>query len=290
MFARTRLSGSARALCAVLFTIALWMVPPERAHAQSGGTEVDVALVLAVDISYSMDPEELALQRQGYVEALRSREFQDALAKGMIGKVAIAYVEWAGSQTFRIIAPWTIVEGPESAAELSSRIAKADMQRAYRTSIASAIDRSVELLETSGIRALRRVIDISGDGPNNQGRWVTQARDDAVAKGITINGLPILIKRPGYMDIADLDEYYRECVIGGQNAFVVPIRSAEQFALAIRTKLVLEIASTPPPARVIDLTDAGADITAVPVQSREQDRSNISCAVGERQWQDRMGN
>lgn len=277
-------------LCLALFAIALWMVPPEQARAQTASPEVDVALVLAVDISYSMDPEELALQRQGYVDALRSREFQEALAKGMIGKVAIAYVEWAGSQTFRVIAPWTIVEGPESAAELSSRIAKADMQRAYRTSIASAIDRSVELLETSGIRALRRVIDISGDGPNNQGRWVTHARDDAVAKGITINGLPILIKRPGYMDIAELDEYYRECVIGGQNAFVVPIRSAEQFALAIRTKLVLEIASTPPPAQMIDLTEAGSEAITTPVQSKEQDRPNVSCAVGERQWQDRMGN
>lgn len=289
MFARTRLSGSALALGAVLFAIALWMVPPEQARAQSGGTEVDVALVLAVDISYSMDPEELALQRQGYIEALRSREFHEALAKGMIGKVAIAYVEWAGSQTFRVIAPWTIVEGPESAAELASRISKADMQRAYRTSIASAIDRSVELLESSGVRALRRVIDISGDGPNNQGRWVTHARDDAVAKGITINGLPILIKRPGYMDIAELDEYYRDCVIGGQNAFVVPIRTIDQFATAIRTKLVLEIASTPPPARMIDLARSEAD-TILPAQSQPRDRSNVSCAVGERQWQDRMGN
>lgn len=290
MFARTRLSGSALILGFALFALAHWMIPPERAQAQASSTEVDVALVLAVDISYSMDPEELALQRQGYVEALRSREFHEALAKGMIGKVAIAYVEWAGSQTFRVLAPWTIVEGPESAAELASRIAKSDIQRAYRTSIASAIDRSVDLLETSGVKAMRRVIDISGDGPNNQGRWVTHARDDAVAKGITINGLPILIKRPGYMDIADLDEYYRECVIGGQNAFVVPIRAAEQFALAIRTKLVLEIATAPPPAQMIDLTDAAADTTALPVQSRERDRSNISCAVGERQWQDRMGN
>lgn len=290
MFARTaRLSGSALTLGAALFAIALWLAPPERAQAQSGSTEVDVALVLAVDISYSMDPEELTLQRQGYVEALRSREFHEAVAKGMIGKVAIAYVEWAGSQTFRIIAPWTIVEGPESAAELSSRIAKADIQRAYRTSIASAIDRSVELIETSGLRPLRKVIDISGDGPNNQGRWVTHARDDAVAKGITINGLPILIKRPGYMDIAELDEYYRECVIGGPNSFVIPIRTIDQFAAAIRTKLVQEIASAPPPARMIDI-ETDPDGRMVPVPAQAQERANVSCAVGERQWQDRMGN
>lgn len=282
-----RTSGRPAALFAALLfaAIILWGVV-QTASAQiqpgSGGEEVDVALVLAVDISYSMDPDELTLQRQGYVEALRSPQFHEALRKGLIGKIALTYMEWAGSNTQRVLVPWTIIDGAESAAEVASRIDSADMHRAYRTSIASAIDKAVELLDTSGVKPLRKVIDISGDGPNNQGRSVTTARDDAIARGITINGLPIMLKRHGYMDIDALDTYYEDCVIGGPNAFMVTIREREQFANAIRTKLLMEIASIAPGP--FD----GAKVQMA--QARPQRQARVSCAIGERQWRDRNAN
>lgn len=238
------------------------------------GQEVDVALVLAVDISYSMDPDELELQRQGYIEALRSREFLDAVSKGLNGRVAIAYLEWAGPNSQYLIAPFTVVEGPESAAELTGIIDRAPIRRAYRTSISAALDASVKLIEESGLNALRKVIDMSGDGPNNQGRPVTEARDEALDKGISINGLPIVIKRPGYLDLDELDVYFKECVIGGPGAFAIPIRDRAQFADAIRTKLVMEIAGLTPPSDLI---------------WRAQASGSPSCTVGERQWQQRMG-
>lgn len=243
--------------------------------ASAAPPEVDVALVLAVDISYSMDPDELELQRQGYVQAMRSPEFEKAVKDGIHGRVALAYLEWAGPQSQHVIAPMTILEGAESIAEFAATVARAQTRRAYRTSISAAIDTSVRLLEDSGIAALRQVIDVSGDGPNNQGRPVTQARDDAVAKGISINGLPILLKRPSYLDIDDLDVYYRSCVIGGPGAFVITIRDRAQFAEAIRTKLIQEVAGRFPPRGVIDHAQA---------------RPAANCLAGERQWQQRIDN
>ncbi len=252
--------------------------PAQTAPTDDGGSrqQVDVSLVLAVDISYSMDPDELELQRQGYIQALKSPEFQEAVRKGVHGRVAIAYLEWAGPQSQYLIAPFMIIDGPETTAELASTIARAPLRRAYRTSISAAIDRSVELLEQSNIDALREVIDVSGDGPNNQGRVVTQARDDAVAKGISINGLPVMVKRPGYLDLDNLDDYYRACVIGGPGSFVIPIYDKAQFADAIRTKLVLEIAGQFPPRQLFDHAQQGSD--------------QVNCTAGERQWRPRMDN
>jgi hypothetical protein len=141
--------------------------------------------------------------------------------------------------------------------------------------VSGAIDFGVQLLEKSGFAATRRVIDISGDGPNNQGRLVVPARDEAVAKGITINGLPIMLRRPGYLDIPELDLYFKDCVIGGQGAFMVPVREREQFPQAIKTKILLEIAGLTPSEPLVQ-----------PIQTAP--RSN--CLVGETQWRDRMGN
>jgi hypothetical protein len=248
------------------------MLAPARAD---GPEEVDVALVLAVDISYSMDLDELAVQRQGYVDALRSEQFLEAVRRGAIGKVAITYFEWAGSGTHYLLAPWIIVDGPASANQLASRLEAQPVRRAYRTSISAAIDMGVKLLDESGVKPMRKVIDVSDDGPNNQGRLVTIARDEAVQKGITINGLPLMLKRPGYLDLTDLDTYYKECVIGGQGSFVIPVRDGAQFANAIRTKLILEVAGLTPPQ---------------PVIHRAQARPTSSCLIGERQWQQRMGN
>jgi Protein of unknown function (DUF1194) len=213
--------------------------------------EVDLALVLAVDVSRSMDPEEQELQREGFVEAFRSSLVHDAIRKGMLGRITVTYVEWSGETDQKVVVPWTVVEGAEGALEFADRLARAPMGRIWRTSISGAIDFSVKLLGTSGVEATRRVIDISGDGPNSSGRMVDQARDEAVTNGITINGLPIMLKRPsGFGDMENLDLYYRDCVIGGAGAFLVPVHERQHFADAIKTKIIREIAGGEPKASV----------------------------------------
>jgi hypothetical protein len=245
-------------------------------RAAPGAVDVDVELVLAVDISYSMDLDELELQREGYAEAIVSPEFLKALAEGMHGKVAVTYVEWAGAIDQRIVIPWRLVDGQASAQTVAAEIAAAPIRRAYRTSISGALAFSATLFDANGYRGIRRVIDVSGDGANNQGPPVTQARDEVTAKGITINGLPIMLKRPNptTMDIDNLDVYYEDCVIGGAGAFVVPVRERSKFKEAIRTKLVLEIASLPQTPR------------AIPAAARTP---RVSCSIGERLWQQRWG-
>lgn len=239
-------------------------------------TNVDVELVLAVDVSFSMDPDEQALQREGYREALTSPEFLNALRQGMHGKIAVTYVEWAGATDQRVIVPWRLIDGAASAQAVANEIGGKPMRRAYRTSISGALLFAAPLFEQSGYRGIRRVIDVSGDGTNNQGQLVTVAREDVLSRGITINGLPIMLKRPmpGSVDIEDLDIYYEDCVIGGPGAFVVPTRERERFKEAIRTKLVLEVAERTPQPRV------------VPASAAEP---RISCTIGERMWQQRWG-
>lgn len=215
--------------------------------AASAGPEVDVALVLAVDISYSMDPEEQRLQRDGYVAAFRSAPVVDAIGRGALGRIAVSYVEWAGESDQRVVVPWTILDTPGSVEAFAADLAGKPTRRSFWTSISAAIDFSARLLAGSDIAAIRQVIDVSGDGPNNQGRPVVDARADAVGRGITINGLPLQLKEPtGRWDMRDLDLYYRECVIGGPGAFLVPVRAQAEFADAIRTKIVREIASAEP--------------------------------------------
>jgi hypothetical protein len=238
---------------------------------------VDVELVIAVDISYSMDPDEQALQRDGYVAGFTSREFMQAVRGGMHGKVAVTYFEWAGPYDQRIVVPWRMIDGPEAADAFVNEIARAPYRRASRTSISGALTFGKPLFDASGFRGIRRVIDVSGDGTNNSGPPVTLTRDDVVASGITINGLPIMLKRPNSftMDIDRLDVYYEDCVIGGPGAFVVPIRARDQFKEATRTKLVMEIAGRTPERAV------------VPVQARAP---RISCMIGEQMWRERWGN
>jgi hypothetical protein len=238
---------------------------------------VDVELVLAVDVSYSMDPEEQALQREGYIAGITSRDFMQALRSGHHGKVAVTYFEWAGPYDQKIIVPWRLIDGPEAADAFANELARAPYRRASRTSISGALSFAKPLFDGSGYRGFRRVIDVSGDGANNSGTFVTGARDDVLAAGMTINGLPIMLKRPNAftMDIDNLDIYYEDCVIGGPGAFVVPIREREQFKEATRTKLVLEVAGRTPQRPL------------VPVQARV---SRISCTIGEQMWRDRWGN
>jgi hypothetical protein len=257
--------------------LAATRLPPAFADRSPSALAVDVELVVAVDVSYSMDPEEQALQREGYITGFTSREFMHALRGGMHGKVAVTYFEWAGPFDQKIVVPWRLIEGPESADAFVNEIARAPYRRASRTSISGALNFAKPLFDGSGYRGIRRVVDVSGDGANNSGPLVTLTRDDLVAAGITINGLPIMLKRPNSftMDLENLDIYYEDCVIGGPGAFVIPIRQRDQFKEATRTKLVLEIAGRTPPPRVI------------PAQSRAP---RISCIIGEQMWRERWGN
>jgi hypothetical protein len=250
---------------------------PRSAEANPSTMAVDVEVVLAVDVSYSMDPDEQALQREGYITAITSREFMQALRSGMNGRISITYFEWAGPYDQKIIVPWRLIDGPEAADAVANEIARAPYRRASRTSISGALGFAKPLFDGSGFRGVRRVVDVSGDGANNSGTLVTMARDDVLSAGITINGLPIMLKRPNSftMDIDNLDIYYEDCVIGGPGAFVIPIREREQFKEATRTKLVLEIAGRAPERPV------------VPAQARAP---RISCTIGEQMWRERWGN
>lgn len=243
--------------------------PPSDLWSETG-LEVDVALVLAVDISYSMDLEEQALQREGYIAALTSQPVLDAIRRGVVGRIAVTYIEWAGLSTRHVIADWAIIEDRKTAEAFVAQLTNAPIRRARRTSITGAIDFSMERLRDAKLRPIRRVIDISGDGPNNEGGPVTRARDRAVAAGVTINGLPILLSR-GFVspyDVEGLDEYYEDCVIGGHGAFLEVITDRSQFRDAIRSKILREVAQS-------TMNDA--------TQGRDKPR-RADCLVGERQW------
>jgi hypothetical protein len=230
-------------------------------------TEVDLALVLAVDVSRSMDPDEQELQRQGFIEAFRSPLVHDAIRNGMIGRITVTFVEWSSADEQTVVAPWTIVDSPESAIKFAQGLNSTPIGRMRRTSISGAIDFGVKLLRQTGVQPIRKVIDISGDGPNSSGRSVVEAREEATAQGITINGLPIMLKRPtGFGDMENLDLYYRDCVIGGEGAFLVPVRERQQFAEAIRTKIIREIAG----------------LLSEPLIKKVQADAPINCLAGER--------
>jgi hypothetical protein len=248
-----------------------------RAVAKGGPNAVDVELVLAVDISYSMDEEEQHLQRNGYIAALQSPEFLKALKAGPNGRIAVSYMEWASSYDQKTVVNWTLIDGAETATGFADQLAGAPYRRASRTSISGAIDGAIRLFENNGYDGARRVIDISGDGPNNNGRPVTQARTDALGQGVTINGLPLLIRpvRLAYMDIENLDWYYEDCVVGGPGSFMIPVRGPEAFIEATRTKLVLDIASAPQLNPLVRKASA--------------ENPRISCYIGESLWRQRMG-
>jgi len=259
------------------FAFAAYAAPqPHIADTSPTATAVDVELVLAVDVSYSMDPDEQALQREGYVLALKSREFLQALHQGANAKVAVTYIEWAGQYDQKIIMPWRLIDGPEAADSVAAELAAAPYRRASRTSISGGLRFAKTLFDHSGYRGLRRVIDVSGDGANNAGLPIVPTRDEVVASGITINGLPLMLKRPnpGTMDIENLDVYYEDCVVGGPGSFVIPVRERSQFVEATRTKMILEVAGREPSPRVMKASS---------------DKPRISCTIGEKMWQDRWG-
>jgi hypothetical protein len=217
-------------------------------HAQ--GLPVDLELILAVDCSGSVDEVEAQLQREGYVAALTSERVLNAIRAGENRRIGVAYIEWAGETYQRTIVDWTIIEDAASAKAVVDKIAASPYMAIRWTSISGAIDYSMGLFQRSPFEGTRRVIDISGDGKNNNGRDVVSARDAAVASGVTINGLPILNSREGgwgasprgFPSDPDLDTYYQNFVIGGPGAFMVPADSFDTFSNAVHSKLIREIA------------------------------------------------
>jgi len=205
--------------------------------------EVDVELALMVDVSRSMSPVELEIQRRGYAEALVSDEVLGVIANGFIGKIAITYVEWAGDGTNAVIVPWTVIDGLGTAETVADALLWSNPIGLQRTSISGAIRFAMADMETNDFIGLRQVIDISGDGPNNDGRPVRRARNAAIEAGLVINGLPLMTwDETSLWGISDLDVYYQNCVIGGPGAFVIPVLAWEDFPMAVRRKLVLELA------------------------------------------------
>ncbi len=271
---RLLLAALLLAAAPVLGTAQAQVAPPH--PGEPGGEPVDVELALGIDVSGSVDPEEARLQREGYIAAFRHPQIIQAIQSGILGRIAVSYFEWAGFGHMRVIADWTLIHDEASANAFADILSGNPPQRAYRTAISDAIDYAAGSFDGNGFDGQRRVIDLSGDGPNNHGNLVTQARDRAVAQGITINGLPIVNDRPspsGRLQIANLDLYYQDCVIGGPRAFVVVANDFIDFARAVKRKLFLEIAGLQPAEPVLP--------TLVPAQLRQQPRTSPPCNIGE---------
>ncbi len=256
----------------LVLAAALWAAALPLARAAD--VPVDLELILAVDVSRSMDIDEQQLQRDGYVAALTHPDVLSAITEGRHGRIALSYVEWAGPETQYKVVDWRVIDGLAAGRAFAAELAQAPIQRFRGTSISNGLVFVAPQFDNNGYVAARRVIDVSGDGPNNMGIPIELAREPVIGAGITINGLPIMIKRAsGFASIDNLDVYYEDCVIGGFGAFLVVVQSADQFAEAIRRKLVLEIAGVEPRVVPAAATVAG---------------KRIDCLIGEKlreQWE-----
>lgn len=214
---------------------------------------VDLLLVLAADVSRSVDSTKFQLQRNGYAAAITNPRVLDAIRSGAHGRIGVAFVEWSGAAAQKVIIDWTMIGNTASAQDFSAHIVEAQRPFADRTSISGGIDFAMAVLERAPFASTRRTIDVSGDGTNNSGRDVTAARDEAVAKGVTINGLVILSETPLSWNAdhthppGGLEKYYRNNVIGGPGAFVIAAQNFESFGQALINKLIAEIAVVPKP-------------------------------------------
>lgn len=263
----------------ILFSIALLSAFISVASAGAKAIEVDVQLFLAVDVSRSMSPRELSIQRRGYAEALVSEPVLSAIRSGLLGRVALTYVEWSGPYFQRVVVPWTLIETQTDAETFARKITLTVQPAMNRTSISGAIRYATASFQSNGFVSNRRVIDISGDGPNNQGRPVVVARDEALAEGFIINGLPLMTREGlgATFGIDNLDAYYEDCVIGGPGSFVIPVRSWDQFPTAVRQKLVLELAGLTP-------TRETSPERPLPPVHRAKAAPPTDCMVGEKLW------
>jgi uncharacterized protein DUF1194 len=214
-------------------------------------TPVDLELVIAADVSVSMDREEKRLQQEGFAEAFRHPDILAAINSGTHGRIAVTYIEWGGDRQQRIVVPWTLIDGPENAMHFSARLERSRPAKMVRgTSISSALVKAAVLMEANGFAGMRRIINLSGDGVNNKGPELADVRAVILGDGITINGLPIIYK--GLLDgviegpnsappAGTLVGYFEQEVIGGPDSFVEPVKALGDYADAIRRKLQREI-------------------------------------------------
>ena len=213
---------------------------------------VDLLLVLAADVSRSVDGPKYQLQREGYAAALSDRRVLNAIKSGLLGRIAICYVEWSGVTSQKVVIDWMKIDGPQAAQQFGDRLLETQRSFADRTSISGGIEFAVAQFPRAPFEAKKRTIDVSGDGTNNSGREVQQARDEALALGITINGLVILSERPLPWNPehtnppGGLANYYRNNVVGGPGAFVIEAKDFNSFGQAIISKLIAEIAGVAP--------------------------------------------
>ena len=210
--------------------------------------KVDLLLVLASDVSRSVDAQKFELQRRGYGQAMADPRVVEAIRSGSNGRIGVCFVEWSGVMSQKLVVGWTMIGDAETARQFGDRILEAPRSFADRTSISAAIDFASAYLDKAPFETARRTIDVSGDGTNNSGRDVTAARDEALAKGLTINGLVILSDRPLAWNPehtnppGGLDNYYRQNVIGGPRAFVMAAQDFNAFGQALINKLIAEVA------------------------------------------------
>ncbi len=243
--------------------------------------KVDLELVIATDVSRSIDEEEARLQREGVAAALRSPYVLAAIRSGYHKKIAIAYIDYSSKEFNELIVDWRIISDKKSADNFADSLVKEPLTFGRRTSISDALEMARSLILNNNIEGTRRAIDVAGDGPNNHGRLVEDVRNEVVKMGITINGLPIINNNPGYgtrFNLPDLDKYYRGCVIGGTGAFLIIAKDFPDFARAIRRKLIFEIAQTPSPKMLLHRTatsNAGPNIAKGFVYKK-------GCDIGER--------
>lgn len=245
--------------------------------ANSAPVEVDVQLVLGVDVSRSMSPGELEIQRRGYAQALTSEAVFDAIQSGLLGRIAITYIEWGGAYHQQVVIDWQLIETRADLEVIAAQLTAKPPDTFSRTSISEIIKYATKSIEENGFTSLRKVIDISGDGPNNDGIPVLDARKIALEKGITINGLPLMTREgPGQLShLDDLDKYYESCVIGGPGSFVIAVRQWPEFLESVRKKLVLELAGLTPQPNLLKK----ANFTRNTI-------GDYDCLIGEKIWRD----
>ncbi len=246
------------------------------------GRDVDLALVLAIDVSGSVNAERWELQRRGYEAAFNSPEVMQSITSGPHKAVAVTMVEWSGKNHQRQVVEWTVIDDELSAATFASQMAEAPRVYSDWTSISAALDFVVPLFKKSGVTAGRNIIDVSGDGVNNQGRLIDDARADALAKGVVINGLPIL------SDYDALDGYYEDHVIGGAGAFMEVVKDYSSFSKGVLSKLVREIAGNDERARAIlakrSPVEPAHAAEAAPPGLKEMQPASMVMATGLRPW------
>ncbi len=267
-----RIPKSLRLALVSLWTLGVCLAPVSA----SDPLPVDLQLVLAVDVSRSMSRIEQVTQRAGYAQAFRDPEVLKVIQSGPLGRIGVTYMEWAGVGHQSVVVPWTSIEDRASADAFASALEDADFAWKRRTSISAALVYGATLLQQSPFEGGRWVIDISGDGPNNDGVPVTTARDAVLEEGIVINGLPLILKSArtsSLYDVSKLDIYYEDCVIGGAGAFLVTLRDISEFAATIKRKLVREIAM---PATIPDSEE--------PRIEKTQGFLQTDCLIGEKLW------